>query len=231
MMKQIGRREWAILALILVYSFVPTFGGLVRVVELLGGPAIAPHNPRALAAPWPIGMHILSSFIFCIFGAVQFLPSLRRGASGLHRNIGRVVAVAGLISALTGFWMTLTYPIPEALQGNILYWVRIVLSLTMAALIAYGVIAIRAGKPLEHGAAMLRAYAIAQGASTQTVLGIAWMIAFGTEAMGPLRDGLMIASWALNLLIAEFLIRRLLRNRNRALRSPRQVRARPAGYS
>ena len=211
MTTRISRREWAIIAFILIYSFIPSVGGLVRLVELFGGPAIAPPSPRAVAAPLPIGLHVISSFIFCILGAAQFLPSFRRGASRLHRRIGRVVAAAGLISALTGLWMTLTYPIPQVLQGDALYWVRIALSLVMTGLIIYGVIAIRARKPLEHGAAMLRAYAIGQGASTQTVLGLIWMIALGSEALGPTRDVLMIGSWVLNLIVAELLIRRFLR--------------------
>jgi len=58
-------------------------------------------------------------------------------------------------------------------------------------------------------------YAIGQGASTQTVLGLAWMIAFGTEALGPPREVLMIGSWVLNLLIAEMLIHRFLRPKSK----------------
>ena len=72
------KSEWTILTLIFVYSFVPAFGGLLRVLELAGGPAIIPENARALAAPLPIVAHILSSFLFCIVGALQFLPSIRR---------------------------------------------------------------------------------------------------------------------------------------------------------
>ena len=53
---------------------------------------------------------------------------------------------------------------------------------------------------------MLRAYAIGQGASTQTFIGIGWMILFGTEATGLLRDAIMVFAWALNLIIAEALI-------------------------
>ena len=62
---------------------------------------------------------------------------------------------------------------------------------------------------------MLRAYAIGQGASTQTVLGIGWMIALGTEPLGPLRDGMMVFAWGLNLLTAEFLIRTMFAPRTR----------------
>jgi hypothetical protein len=63
----------------------------------------------------------------------------------------------------------------------------------------------------QHGASMVRAYAIGQGASTQTVLGISWIIFVGSDAVGPAREALMVFAWVLNLVIAEILIRRYLR--------------------
>ena len=65
---------------------------------------------------------------------------------------------------------------------------------------------------------MLRAYAIGQGASTQAILGIGWIIIVGTEAMGTVREGMMVFAWALNLFVAEVLIRRLLRPKTRPVR-------------
>jgi hypothetical protein len=205
------RTEWVVFGVIFVYSFIPAFGGLIRVLELAGGPQIAPANPRALLAPTPIILHILSSFLFCIVGAVQFLPSIRRQRPAAHRVIGRVIAAAGCMSALTGLWMTHFYVFPEALQGAALYWVRLALGTAMIGLIIWAVIAIRSRKLFQHGASMVRAYAIGQGASTQAVLGITWIIAVGSEAMGPLRDGLMIFAWVVNLLAAEIFIRAKLR--------------------
>jgi uncharacterized membrane protein len=202
--------EWIVFGVILVYSFIPVVGGLIRVLELAGGPQIAPENSRAMLAPLPITLHILSSALFCVVGAVQFLPSMRRQRPAAHRLIGRVIAFAGCMSALTGLWMTHFYVFPEALQGGALYWVRMVLGTAMIGLIIWAVIAIRSRNVFQHGASMVRAYAIGQGASTQTVLGIAWIIAVGSEAMGPLRDGLMIFAWVVNLIAAEIFIRSML---------------------
>ena len=216
------RSEWVILGVIFVYSFVPVVGGLIRVLELAGGPQIAPENPRALLAPHPIILHILSSSLFCVVGVFQFLPNLRRQRPAAHRVIGRVIAVAGCISALTGLWMTHFYAFPEALQGSALYWVRMVLGSAMIGFIIWAVIAIRSRKVFQHGASMVRAYAIGQGASTQTVFGIAWIIAVGSEAMGPLRDGLMIFAWVINLLAAEIFIRAMLRPPMRLQKKPPQ---------
>lgn len=111
------KSEWIVFGVILVYSFIPVIGGLIRVLELAGGPQIAPENSRAMLAPLPITLHILSSALFCVVGAVQFLPSIRRQRPAAHRVTGRVIAVAGCMSALTGLWMTHFYVFPAALQG------------------------------------------------------------------------------------------------------------------
>ena len=203
-----GRREWAFLALISLYSFIPAVVGLLRIPELLGGPAIVPPNPRAVIDPLPIALHVLGSSVFCLAGAVQFLPSLRRRRPASHRMLGRVVAAAGCLSALTGLWMTVSYAFPDALQGPLLYGARVTLGLAMAGSIAWGVVAIRARDVPAHRAAMLRAYAIGQGASTQTALFLVAMIFFGAEPLGLARDLLMVGAWAINLAVAELLIRR-----------------------
>lgn len=211
----ISSREWILLAFILIYSFIPTFGGLLRVAELLGGQAILPANARALAYPLPIVVHVLSSFLFCILGAFQFLPSVRRYRLDLHRLMGRVLVVAGFVSAATGLWMTHFFMFPEDLQGALLYWVRIVLSLAMCGLIIWAVISVRSRNVRAHGSAMVRAYAIAQGASTQAFLGIGWIVAVGTEPQGPLRDVIMVAAWGINLVAAEYLISKIFSPRTR----------------
>ncbi|WP_375589197.1 DUF2306 domain-containing protein [Hoeflea alexandrii] len=213
-MVRLRKSEWVLLGLVFVYSFIPAFGGLIRILELAGGPQIAPENPRALLAPKPAILHILSSFLFCIVGALQFLPNIRRQHPAAHRRNGWVIIVAGCVSALSGLWMTHFYTFPESLQGAALYWVRMVLGTAMIGFIIWAVIAIRSRNIFQHSASMLRAYAIGQGASTQAVLGIAWIIAVGSEAIGSLRDGLMVFAWILNLLVAEILIRSMLRPLN-----------------
>ena len=205
-MRGLRNSEWAILVFIIAYSFIPTFGGLFRVLELAGVPAIMPANLRASAMPLPIVLHILSSFLFLILGAFQFLPSIRQRRRATHRILGRAVAVAGCLSAGSGLWMTQVYSFPIGLQGILLYWVRISLGLLMIGFIVWAVLAIRSRNVFQHSASMLRAYAIGQGASTQAFIGIGWMILVGTEATGPLRDVLMVSAWAINLLIAEALI-------------------------
>jgi hypothetical protein len=54
---------------------------------------------------------------------------------------------------------------------------------------------------------MIRAYALGQGAGTQVITAIPWLILVG-EPSGFTRDILMTLSWVINLLIAEAVIRR-----------------------
>lgn len=213
-MHVLTRGEWAFLVAIFVYSFIPSVVGLLRIPELLGGPIIVPTNPRAVIDPVPIVLHILGSALFCLVGAVQFLPSLRRMRPDLHRRLGWIVAVGGGISALTGLWMTLAYAFPQALQGPLLFWARIVFSLAMLGLIISAIVAILSRDIPRHRASMLRAYAIGQGASTQTVFFLVVVVFFGTEPLGFPRDILMVAAWLINIAAAEVLIRRMIAPRS-----------------
>ena len=204
-MARLQRSERIFLVFIVIYSLVPTLGGLVRVFELTVGMSLGPLNPRALAMPLPVVAHILGSVVFCIGGALQFLPSLR---PRLHRRVGPTIVMAGIVSAGTGLWMTVAFPFPPELQGPALYWVRIALGTAMIALLVHGITAARARRFTRHRAAMLAAYAIGQGASTQVLFGLPWAIATGADPIGPTRDALMILAWAANLFVAMALIRR-----------------------
>ncbi len=204
----LSRKETAFLCAVLIYSFVPSFGGLARLAELAGAVALAPANPRALAMPLPILIHVLSSAVFCLAGALQFMPGFRQRHRAWHRQTGYAVAISGCLSAASGLWMTVAFTFPADLQGPLLLSARLVLGTAMIWLITSAVASARAGRFQAHAASMIRAYAIGQGASTQAFLGLSFLLLTGVEATGLVRDILMIAAWAANLAIAEFLIRR-----------------------
>ncbi len=208
-MRFLSKSEWTLLICLFLFSFIPSFGGILRMIEIVGGPAIIPHNPRVIAGPFPVVIHVTTALSFCLLGALQFTRSIEQKAPQWHRIIGRTVAVSGVLSALTGLWMTHFYPLPPELQGALLYWVRIVLGISMVALIVFGWTSMRKRDTSRHISAMIRAYAIGQGASTQSLLGILWMLVTEQEAMGLKRDILMTAAWVINLTLAEFLIRKL----------------------
>ena len=177
--------------------------------ELLGGAASTENNARFVAAPIPVSVHIVSVTVYSLLGALQFVPSLRRGRRSWHRVIGRILVPAGLLVAVSGLWMTGFYPRPPG-DGESLVGVRLVVGSAMVASIVLGVLAIRRRDFAAHGAWMTRAYAIALGAGTQVFPMLPWVVAFGpigaTDELP--RTLLMAAGWAINLGVAEYVIRR-----------------------
>lgn len=190
-------------------SLVPLAAGAVRVVGLAGGGDPGADNARFVAMPVPVVLHIAGAALFCLLGAFQFDPAFRRRSPRLHRGAGRVAAVGGLLAALTGLWMTIGYPIPAALQGDLLYGVRVLVGVSMALALATSVRAVLRGRLVQHRAWMVRAYALGQGAGTQVLLILPVTLMAGAPTF-LVRDVLMASAWGLNVLLAEWLIRRRL---------------------
>ena len=166
-------------------------------------------------------MHIIGSSVFLVLGALQFVPSLRRRR--WHRIAGRIVAPAGLLSALSGIWMTFFYVLPPS-AGPALFVMRLFFGSVMAASIVFAFVAIRRGDVVTHSAWMTRAYAIGLGAGTQVFTFLPWTLFLG-EPDQAMHAVLMGAGWIINLAVAEVVIRR--RARRSALpaarRSPASV--------
>ena len=192
---------------LLFLSLIPCVAGLFRLYELGFGSDILPTNTRIELMPVPAIIHILSSVIFCLLGAWQLTNGNWRAKPDFHRYLGRVLVVAGLICALSGQWMTHYYPFPEALQGDLLYTVRLFVSIAMVVSIGLGVLAIIYQRTEQHRAWIIRAYALAQGAGTQAVISLPWILS-NNEPIGLARDILMSLAWVINIGGAEFVIRK-----------------------
>jgi uncharacterized membrane protein len=201
------RIDWQIPLALLVLSAIPFAAGIARVAGLASSGEVNADNARFVAAPMPIVLHVIGASLFSILGALQFSTSFRLRRPHWHRLGGRIVAVAGALAALSGLWMTMVYPIPAALQGDLLYGVRELVSIGMLVSIATAVLAILHRDIATHRAWMIRAYALGLGAGTQVIVLLPWMLLRGTPSVWQ-RDLLMTVAWALNLLIAEWIIRR-----------------------
>jgi hypothetical protein len=77
MFTRLNTSEKTLALALLVFLFIPTFSDLLRVVELSAGLDFMPTNPRAIDAPLPIIVHVLSSCVFCAIGIHQLLPTAR----------------------------------------------------------------------------------------------------------------------------------------------------------
>jgi uncharacterized membrane protein len=199
--------SWKLITSLLLLSLVPVAAGVVRLSGLASGGGVTSENARFMAAPAPVTLHIVSATLFCVLGALQFDSAIRLRHRRLHRIAGRVAAPCGIVAALTGMWMTATYPIPAELQGEFLYGVRMVVGLAMTLAVVASVHAVLLRRIAQHEAWMVRAYALGQGAGTQVLimLAVSWMAGVPTFV---LRDALMASAWGLNVVFAEWIIRR-----------------------
>ena len=195
---------WVPVALV-VLSLIPAISGTLRLVEVFGGPHLMPENPRIAASPAPVVVHILSVIPYAVLGAFQFSARLRRRRPGWHRVTGRVLVGLGLAVAFSGLWMTLFYP-RQTGTGELAYVFRLSVGSAMAASIIIGLAAVRRGDVAHHLAWMTRAYALALGAGTQVFTQGIGNAVFGTSALTT--DLSLGAGWAINLAVAEYVIRR-----------------------
>jgi len=194
---------------LIVLSLIPVLAGAVRLTALMGGAEITANNARFFASPVPVTVHIVSVTVYSLLGALQFVPSLRRGRPSWHRIAGRVLVPAGMLVALSGLWMSVFYARPPG-DGESLVVVRLIFGSAMLASIVLAVVAIQRRDFPSHGAWMRRAYAIALGAGTQVFTMLPWVVVFGPiGAADELpRTVLMTAGWVINVAVAETIIRR-----------------------
>ena len=205
-MKRSSKSGWLVPAGLVALSIVPAVAGIARLAELAGGAEITAANARFFAAPLPVVLHVLVVIPYTIVGAFQFAKGFRRRRRDWHRAAGRVLAALGLVAALSGLWMAHFYPWPEN-DGELLYAFRLLFGTAMVISIALALRAVRRRDFTAHGAWMMRGYAIGIGAGTQVLTHLPWFVLVGRP--GELSRALLMgAGWAINLAVAEWIIRR-----------------------
>jgi uncharacterized membrane protein len=216
-------RTWPVPVALVGLSTIPLVAGTLRLVQLAGGPAVIPADHRFASFPLPLVVHIVGATTYALVGILQLVPRFRRRHLDWHRRAGRVLAAAGLLVAASALWMTLFYEAQPG-TGDLLYVLRLVFGSAMAACLLRGVAEARRRNIPAHRACMIRAYAIGLAAGTQV-----FTQGFGAAILGsgvPAADLAKGAGWAINLAVAEWVIRRPARRRS-ALR-PRHRRAEAA---
>ena len=201
-----SRTDRLIGAGLLGLALVPAIAGAARLGSVVGHAEATEANARFIAAPLPVILHILSVLPFSILGAFQFAPGFRKSQRRWHRMAGRALAPLGLIAAVTGLWMTLTYPWPEP-DGLAVWWERMIVGAMMLASITLGVLAIFRRDFTAHSDWMTRGYALGMGAGTQVFTHLPWFIFAGAPAMTG-RAVMMGAGGAINAVVAEWIIHR-----------------------
>jgi uncharacterized membrane protein len=207
------RSDWTIPAGLIGLGLVPMAAGTARLVEMASGSGITPENERFFADPVPGALHIASAAVYAVLGAFQFSPGIRRRRPGWHRGAGRLLVPVGLVAALSGLWLTHFYPDVD-FDSPALHVIRLVVGWGMVFSIGVAFFAIRRRDIARHSAWMTRAYAIGLGAGTQAFTYLPW-VPFGGVQDEVSRAVSMGAGWAINLAVAEWIIRRRTRTGTR----------------
>ena len=203
--QQSQQRSWPVPGALLLLSAFPVLAGVLRMVQLVGGPELIPADQRFAESPIPLAAHIVGATTYLVIGVLQLIPRFRHRHRAWHRRAGRLLVVAGMLVAGSAAWMTLFYA-PKPGTGPLLVVLRLVFATAMTASLVLGVTTIRRGDVVAHRAWMIRAYAIGLAAGTQAFTGGIVLALFGTGALaGDLGKG---AAWAINLAVAEWVIRR-----------------------
>jgi uncharacterized membrane protein len=215
-------RSWPVPVALVALSAIPLTAGTLRLIQLAGGPAVIPADHRFAGLPFALVVHIVGATMFALAGIVQLAPRFRRRHPAWHRRAGRVVAVAGLLVAISALWLTLFYEAQPG-TGGLLYVLRLVFGSALAACLVLGVAAVRRGDIATHRAWMVRAYAIALAAGTQVFTEGFGGALFGTGVLAA--DLAKGAGWVINLAVAEWVLRRSARRRLAISTGPQQAGA------
>ena len=195
---------WLVPTGLILLSLIPSLAGSVRLGELASSTTIDAGNARFFDSPIPVITHIVSVVVYSLLGAFQFVTWRRRRR--WHRVAGRILIPAGLLAALSGLWMTLFYELPST-DGPALVVIRLVFGVAMVTAIVLGIRSIRRREFITHGAWMTRAYALGAAAGTQAIVLTAASLLVDTTHPD-IKAPLMALSWIINVVVAEWVIRR-----------------------
>lgn len=196
--------RWLLPVFLIAVCLVPLGAGGYRMVMIVLAAAWQLEFAPDAVDQLPLLIHSVSAVGFLLLSSAQFWPGLRQKHLPLHRLIGRVAVVLGLIGAASGLWMTLMH---SQISGPLLYWGRLVFGTFWGVAIIRGFLLIRAGDFRAHRAWMIRAYATALPAGTMAFVFIPIVVIFGepSEFAG---DVIQVVAWPVHLAVAEWFIRR-----------------------
>ena len=217
-----ARANWLIPTALVALAFVPVVAGSLRLQEMLGGPAVLPDGDRVTSSPVALATHIVSVTVFSLLGAFQFAPGIRKRHRGRHRLAGRIVVPAGVLTAVSGLWLTVFLP-RGAIDSDATSAVRVVVATAMITSLLLGLAAILRRDFHRHRAWMIRGYAIGMGAGTQFFTQAAWLIAVGPVTTSG-KTITLTAGWVINVIVAEWIIRRGASRPTRSVQSLSVVR-------
>ncbi len=208
-MSRFTRTNWLVPLSLLTLGSLQVLSGAFQLTLIQQGPLsdgaenmfVSEHYFKM---PLPIVLHIVSGIVFSLLAPFQFAVPVRKRWPRWHRWSGRVVAVSGLLVALSALWMNAVFPV---FGGTLKSTGIIVFSLGLILSLGLAIQAIRNRDIQHHRAWMMRAMAIGLGGATQRVFLLPVFVING--GLSELTIGLGVwAGFLLNLVAAGWMLRR-----------------------
>lgn len=189
---------------LLFFSAIPILVATARLYQIPTG-QLPDVSAKFVVVPLAHFLHALAGVVFGVLGPIQFSGVLRRRFGPAHRVTGRLFVGFGLVLALSS--LRLLWQFPEA-STLVLASARLLAGLGLAAALLIALRAIRARDIARHRAWMIRSYALGMGSATVAFLMFPIFVITGEPIEGYLSDLVFVASWGINIALAEWVIRR-----------------------
>jgi MFS family permease len=204
-MQSIFARPMVLVFTLLLATCISIVAAALRIYQIPMG--LLPQDAiKFTAVPWSHFLHALSGLLFGLLGPVQFAGALKHRFGRLHRISGRVFVVAGIGLGLSSLRLVAVFP---DVSTWLLAVTRIIAGLALCASLILALVAISERRVEQHRAWMIRAYAIGMGSATISFIMLPIFLIRGEAPTGYAADLLFVLSWAINLTIAAWIIRRL----------------------
>ena len=201
--RRAGSSVWLVTGL-MIFSALPLTFGILRLLQLVG---LSDLMPPARASTIPLVSHTVGALAYTLLGAIQFSPAIRRRWPAWHRIAGRLALAGAALVIFSAIWLTAAY-VTTSFGGCVLAGFRVTVASGLAVAIALGFAEILKRQVARHREWMIRAYALGLGSATQMLVLMVAEIALGGPPTDLNRALLMGLAWSINLLVAEWSIRR-----------------------
>lgn len=196
-------------AALLFLAAIPIVMAAVRVVQIPLG-ATPADVAYLMTLPLPYWLHALAGASFGILGPLQFGRALAARYGRLHRVLGRVFVIAGVVLGLSGLRLVLAF---HGSSTPLLDIMRAAGGLALLGALWVAIAAVRRRDIARHRRWMIRAYAIGMGQSLIAFVLFPIYIATGEPPMGLMSDLTVLLSWMISISMGEHAIRRIERPR------------------
>jgi uncharacterized membrane protein len=201
-----------LISLAILTAFASLADLLAHVIPALQNGSVPddPYPRRYVLHPWPAALHIVPGLIYIFGSLLQLSARFRRKHLALHRRLGRVVLICGLLAATFAVIFGLKHPFSGISEAS----AAVVFGCWFFACLVLAFAAVRRRDIAQHRRWMIRAFAVGIGIGTVRlwvgILAGVVGISTGVTPTGPEASTYGIAFWlgfGLHVAIGEWWLR------------------------